>query len=34
MWKDSKHYITHAGTAYAILALAASGETRPNEDTP
>jgi squalene-hopene/tetraprenyl-beta-curcumene cyclase len=34
MWKDSKHYITHAGTAYAILALAASGETRPNEDGP
>jgi squalene-hopene/tetraprenyl-beta-curcumene cyclase len=26
MWKDSKHYITHAGTAYAILALAACGE--------
>jgi squalene-hopene/tetraprenyl-beta-curcumene cyclase len=21
MWKDSKHYITHAGTAYAIRAL-------------
>lgn len=34
MWKDSKHYITHAGTAYAILALAACGETGPNEDTP
>jgi squalene-hopene/tetraprenyl-beta-curcumene cyclase len=26
MWKDSKHYITHTGTAYAILALAACGE--------
>jgi len=25
MWKDSKHYITHAGTAYAIAALAACG---------
>jgi squalene-hopene/tetraprenyl-beta-curcumene cyclase len=34
MWKDSKHYITHTGTAYAILALAACGETRPNDDTP
>ncbi len=22
MWKDSRHYITHAGTAYAIIALA------------
>jgi squalene-hopene/tetraprenyl-beta-curcumene cyclase len=30
MWKDSKHYITHAGTAYAILALAACGEIGPN----
>jgi squalene-hopene/tetraprenyl-beta-curcumene cyclase len=27
MNKDSKHYITHSGTAYAILALAACGET-------
>jgi squalene-hopene/tetraprenyl-beta-curcumene cyclase len=27
MKKDSKHYITHSGTAYAILALAACGET-------
>lgn len=26
MKKDSKHYITHSGTAYAILALAACGE--------
>ncbi len=26
MWKDSKHYITHAGTAYAILALVMCGE--------
>ncbi len=26
MWRDQKHYITHAGTAYAILALAACGE--------
>ncbi|MBC8875099.1 MAG: terpene cyclase/mutase family protein [Planctomycetes bacterium] len=26
MWKDSKHYITHSGTAYAILALAACDE--------
>jgi squalene-hopene/tetraprenyl-beta-curcumene cyclase len=31
MWKDSQHYITHAGTAYAILALAACGELGPNE---
>ncbi len=29
MWKDSKHYITHAGTAYAILALAACDEITP-----
>ena len=34
MWKDSKHYITHAGTAYGILALAACGEIGPKEDTP
>ncbi len=26
MWKDSKHYITHSGTAYAVLALAMCGE--------
>ncbi len=26
MWKDSKHYITHAGTAYAIRALVVCGE--------
>jgi squalene-hopene/tetraprenyl-beta-curcumene cyclase len=26
MWKDRKHYITHAGTAYAILALAMCDE--------
>ncbi|NUQ66568.1 MAG: terpene cyclase/mutase family protein [Pirellulales bacterium] len=34
MWKDSKHYLTHAGTAYAILALAACGETGPAERIP
>lgn len=34
MWKDSKHYITHAGTAYAILALAACGEIGPKDDPP
>jgi len=34
MWKDSKHYIAHAGTAYAILALATCGEVGPNKDTP
>jgi len=34
MWKDRKHYITHAGTAYAILALAACGEIEPQEETP
>ena len=33
LWKDRKHYLTHAGTAYAILALAVCGETRPNEET-
>lgn len=27
LWKDQKHYLSHAGTAYAILALAACGET-------
>jgi squalene-hopene/tetraprenyl-beta-curcumene cyclase len=27
MNKDSKHYVTHSGTAYAILALTACGET-------
>jgi len=27
MKKDSRHYITHSGTAYAILALTACGET-------
>ncbi|MHC4402581.1 MAG: squalene--hopene cyclase [Planctomycetota bacterium] len=26
LWKDQKHYLTHAGTAYAILALAMCGE--------
>jgi squalene-hopene/tetraprenyl-beta-curcumene cyclase len=26
-WKDQKHYLTHAGTAYAIAALAVCGET-------
>ena len=29
MDKDSRHYITHSGTAYAILALAKCGETAP-----
>ena len=29
MDKDNQHYITHSGTAYAILALAACGETAP-----
>jgi squalene-hopene/tetraprenyl-beta-curcumene cyclase len=27
LWKDRKHYLTQAGTAYCILALAISGET-------
>lgn len=26
-WKDQKHYLTHVGTAYAVLALAVCGET-------
>jgi squalene-hopene/tetraprenyl-beta-curcumene cyclase len=26
LWRDRRHYITHAGTAYAILALAACNE--------
>jgi len=34
MWKDSKHYITHVGTAYAILALAECGETGSSQNTP
>ncbi|NLX96921.1 MAG: terpene cyclase/mutase family protein [Rhodopirellula sp.] len=34
MWKDSKHYVCHEGTAYAILALAACGEIEPHEHTP
>jgi squalene-hopene/tetraprenyl-beta-curcumene cyclase len=34
MWKDRRHYITHAGTAYAILALAACGEIEPQQGTP
>jgi len=33
LWKDQKHYLTHDGTAYAILALAACGELKSNEDT-
>jgi squalene-hopene/tetraprenyl-beta-curcumene cyclase len=32
LWKDQKHYLTHDGTAYAILALAACNEIRPNDD--
>ena len=31
LWKDQKHYLTHAGTAYAILALAICGETTQND---
>ena len=31
--KDSKHYISHPGTAYAILALAACGEAEPGVET-
>lgn len=30
-WKDQKHYITHAGTAYAVLALAACGQIERGE---
>jgi squalene-hopene/tetraprenyl-beta-curcumene cyclase len=32
-WKDQKHYITHAGTAYAVLALAVCGQIEPGENT-
>ena len=28
-WKDQMHYLSHEGTAYAILALAACGEGKP-----
>jgi squalene-hopene/tetraprenyl-beta-curcumene cyclase len=31
LWKDQKHHLTHAGTAYAILALAICGETTQND---
>ncbi len=31
LWKDQKHYLTHAGTAYAVLGLAACGEIKPSE---
>ncbi|MHC4399918.1 MAG: squalene--hopene cyclase [Planctomycetota bacterium] len=34
MDKDSRHYITHSGTAYAILALTACGETLPAATDP
>lgn len=40
MDKDNRQFITHSGTAYAILALAACGETapatppEPYEETP
>jgi squalene-hopene/tetraprenyl-beta-curcumene cyclase len=27
LFKDSKHYLTHAGTAMAVLALTSCGET-------
>lgn len=33
MWRDRRHYITHAGTAYAILALAECGEMGPTEES-
>ncbi|MBA7640289.1 hypothetical protein ES703_47954 [subsurface metagenome] len=33
MKQDSKHYITHSGTAYAILALAACGQTEAPDQT-
>lgn len=29
LWKDQKHYLTHAGSAYCILALAVCGEVEP-----
>jgi squalene-hopene/tetraprenyl-beta-curcumene cyclase len=32
LWKDRKHYLTHAGTAYCILALAVCGEIESNEE--
>jgi squalene-hopene/tetraprenyl-beta-curcumene cyclase len=34
LWKDQKHYLSHEGTAYAILALAACGETGVSEASP
>lgn len=34
LWKDQKHYLTHAGTAYAILALATCGEAARNSNGP
>ena len=32
LWKDQKHYLTYDGTAFAVLALAACGEIRAEED--
>jgi squalene-hopene/tetraprenyl-beta-curcumene cyclase len=34
MWKDSHHYISHTGTAYAVMALAACGEAQPLATAP
>jgi squalene-hopene/tetraprenyl-beta-curcumene cyclase len=34
LWKDQKHYLTHDGTAYAILALAECGEMRSEAELP
>lgn len=34
MWKDSQHYITYAGTAYAIAALAMCGEVERSAAAP
>ncbi len=32
LWKDQKHYITYDGTAFAVLALAACGEIKPEKE--
>lgn len=34
LWKDQKHYLTHDGTAYAVLALALCGEAPPATGNP
>jgi squalene-hopene/tetraprenyl-beta-curcumene cyclase len=34
LWKDQKHYLSHDGTAFAIQALTACGESLSREEKP